>query len=178
MAELEPYLSHKDCGVASLGKVPEHWEVYPNTSPRGPFLVPSPSGGRGAEGEGPRTVGWAKANRPCPSSVTRDGHAALCPSYDMPYGTVVEYEPDPDLRDTEQVPLLEDGGIEAFLRREVLPDAPDAWYLPDSVKTGYEISFARYFYKPQPLRTLEEIRAEIMALEKETDGSVSEIVGP
>jgi hypothetical protein len=50
---------------------------------------------------------------------------------------VLEYEPDPDLRDTEQVPLLVEGGIEAFVRREVLPHAPDAWYVPDSVKTGY-----------------------------------------
>ena len=90
---------------------------------------------------------------------------------------VVEYEPDPDLRDTEQVPLLEEGGIEAFLRREVLPHAADAWYDPDSVKTGYEISFTRYFYKPQPLRTLEEIRADILALEKETEGLLGEIIG-
>jgi DNA-binding XRE family transcriptional regulator len=90
---------------------------------------------------------------------------------------VVEYEPDPDLRDTEQVPLLEEGGIEAFLRREVLPHAPDAWYDPESVKTGYEISFTRYFYKPQPLRTLEEIRADILALEKETEGLLAEIIG-
>ena len=81
---------------------------------------------------------------------------------------VVEYEPDSELRDTEQVPLLEEGGIEAFLRREVLPYAEDAWYDPASVKTGYEVSFTRYFYKPQPLRTLEEIRADILALEKET----------
>jgi type I restriction enzyme M protein len=90
---------------------------------------------------------------------------------------VVEYEPDPDLRDTEQVPLLEEGGIEVFLRREVLPHAPDAWYVPDSVKTGYEISFTRYFYKPQSLRTLEEIRADILALEKETAGLLGEIIG-
>ena len=90
---------------------------------------------------------------------------------------VVEYESDPELRDTEQVPLLEEGGIEAFLRREVLPHAPDAWYLPDSVKTGYEISFTRYFYKPQPLRTLAEIRADILALEKETEGLLGEIIG-
>jgi len=90
---------------------------------------------------------------------------------------VVEYEPDSELRDTEQVPLLEEGGIEAFLRREVLPHAPDAWYVPDIVKTGYEISFTRYFYKPQPLRTLEEIRADILALEKETEGLLDEIVG-
>jgi type I restriction enzyme M protein len=90
---------------------------------------------------------------------------------------VVEYEPDADLRDTEQVPLLEEGGIDAFLRREVLPHAPDAWYDPDSVRTGYEISFTRYFYKPQPLRTLEEIRADIVALEKETEGLLAEIIG-
>jgi type I restriction enzyme M protein len=90
---------------------------------------------------------------------------------------VVEVEPDPDLRDTEQVPLLEPGGIEAFVRREVLPHAPDAWFVPESVKTGYEISFTRYFYKPQPLRTLEEIRADIVALEKETEGLLSEIIG-
>ena len=54
---------------------------------------------------------------------------------------------------------------------------PDAWYDPDSVKTGYEISFTRYFYKPQPLRTLEEIRADILALEKETEGLLGEIIG-
>jgi type I restriction enzyme M protein len=58
---------------------------------------------------------------------------------------VVEYEPDPDLRDTEQVPLLEKGGIPAFLEREVLPHAPDAWFNEASVKVGYEISFTRYF---------------------------------
>ena len=90
---------------------------------------------------------------------------------------VVEYEPDPELRDTEQVPLLEEGGIEGFLRREVLPHASDAWHNPDSVKIGYEISFTRYFYRPQPLRRLEEIRADILALEQETDGLLSEILG-
>lgn len=90
---------------------------------------------------------------------------------------VVEYEPDTDLRDTEQVPLLEEGGIEAFLRREVLPYAADAWYVPDSVKTGYEVSFTRYFYKPAPLRTLDEIRADILALERESDGLLADIVG-
>ena len=90
---------------------------------------------------------------------------------------VVEYEPDSDLRDTERVPLLEEGGIEAFLRREVLPYAPDAWYVPDSIKTGYEISFTRYFYKPQPMRSLGEIRADILVLEQETEGLLDEILG-
>jgi type I restriction enzyme M protein len=90
---------------------------------------------------------------------------------------VVEYEPDSELRDTEQVPLQEPGGIEAFIRREVLPHATDAWYDSDSVKTGYEVSFTRHFYQPQPLRSLEEIRADILALEKETEGLLSEIIG-
>ena len=89
---------------------------------------------------------------------------------------VVEYEPDSDLRDTEQVALLEEGGIEAFLRREVLPYAPDAWYAPYSVKIGYEISFTRHFYKPQPMRSLEDIRADIMKLERETEGLLAEII--
>ena len=90
---------------------------------------------------------------------------------------VVEYEPDADLRDTEQIPLLEEGGIEAFIRREVLPHVPDAWFDESSIKTGYEISFTRYLYKPQPLRTLDEIRTDILALEKETEGLLSEIIG-
>jgi type I restriction enzyme M protein len=90
---------------------------------------------------------------------------------------MVEYEPDSDLRDTEQVPLMEEGGVDAFLGREVLPYAADAWYNPESIKTGYEISFTRYFYKPQPLRSLEEIRSDILALEKETEGLISEIIG-
>ena len=90
---------------------------------------------------------------------------------------VVEYEPDSELRDTEQIPLMEKGGIEAFIKREVLPYAPDAWYVDDSIKTGYEISFTRYFYKPEPMRSLEQIRADILALEKETEGLLSEIMG-
>jgi type I restriction enzyme M protein len=89
---------------------------------------------------------------------------------------VVEYEPDPDLRDTEQVPLLEEGGVDAFIEREVLPYASDAWVDPSSAKIGYEISFTRYFYKPQPMRSLDEIRADIIALEKETDGLLDEIL--
>jgi type I restriction enzyme M protein len=89
---------------------------------------------------------------------------------------VVEYEPDPDLRDSEQVPLLEDGGIEAFIRREVLPYTPDAWIDDSATKIGYEISFTRHFYKPQPLRTLDEIRADIIELKKETEGLLDEIV--
>lgn len=91
--------------------------------------------------------------------------------------SIAEYEPDAELRDTEQVPLLEPGGIDAFVRREVLPHVPDAWVDETSTKIGYEISFTRYFYKPQSLRSLEQIRADILALEKETEPLLNEIIG-
>jgi type I restriction enzyme M protein len=90
---------------------------------------------------------------------------------------VVEYEADTELRDTEQVSLLERGGVEAFIRREVLPYTPDAWIDESANKIGYEVSFTRQFYKPQPLRTLDQIRADIVELEKKTEGLLGEIVG-
>ena len=90
---------------------------------------------------------------------------------------VVEYAPDPELKDSEQAALLEAGGIEGFLEREVLPYAPDAWYDPGSVKVGYEISFTRYFYRPQPLRAPDEIWADIRALEAEAEGLLEAIRG-
>lgn len=90
---------------------------------------------------------------------------------------IVEYEPDTGLRDTEVVPLLENGGIEAFMRREVIPHAPDAWFDAEKTQIGYEVSFTRVFYKPKPLRTLSQIRADIVALEQEADGLLPQIIG-
>lgn len=95
---------------------------------------------------------------------------------------VVEYEPDSDARDTEQIPLTEPAGeysdgIEAFFHREVLPYASDAWVDPTKTKIGYEVSFTRHFYKPTPLRTLDEIRADIATLEAETDDLIGDIIG-
>ncbi len=88
---------------------------------------------------------------------------------------VIEYEPDSELRDFEQIPLLEEGGIEAFIRREVLPYTPDAWIVEADTKIGYEVSFTRHFYEPPKLRTLAEISADILALEEETEGLLNEI---
>ncbi len=88
---------------------------------------------------------------------------------------VVEFEPDSELRDYEQIPLLEEGGIEAFIRREVLPYTPDAWLVEADTKIGYEVSFTRHFYQPPQLRTLAQISADILALEMETDGLLQEI---
>ena len=88
---------------------------------------------------------------------------------------VVEYEPDSELRDFEQIPLLEEGGIEAFIRREVLPYTPEAWLVEADTKIGYEVSFTRPFYQPPQLRALAQISADILALEQETEGLLYEI---
>jgi len=90
---------------------------------------------------------------------------------------IVEYESDSELRDTEQIPLLEKGGIEAFIKREVLPYTPDAWIDEEGAKIGYEISFTRHFYKPQPLRSLEEIQADILKVQKESEGLLDDLIG-
>ena len=89
---------------------------------------------------------------------------------------IAEYEPDSELRDTEQVPLLEEGGIEAFILREVLPYTPDAWIKESATRVGYELSFTRHFYQPEPLRTLEEISADIRAIDREAEGLLADIV--
>jgi type I restriction enzyme M protein len=141
-----------------IAKVHKPGKAHPDPL-YGLFPLPSPSG-RGAGGEGaPR---------------------------------IVEFEPDPDLRDTEQIPFAEapdsglpgglptedtaKAGIEAFFRREVLLYTPDAWIKPDSAKTGYEISFTRHFYQPLPLRTLAEIRADILAVQQESEGLLDSIL--
>ncbi|MEK7475101.1 MAG: class I SAM-dependent DNA methyltransferase [Candidatus Coatesbacteria bacterium] len=124
-----------------------------------------------------RAVSWrVETAAPVIATVYKPGKAKADPLRGLFEATVdgkpavVEYEPDSDLRDTEQVPLLEDGGIEAFIRREVLPYTPDAWIKEDATRIGYEVSFTRHFYKPQPLRTLEEISADILVIEKEAEG--------
>jgi type I restriction enzyme M protein len=72
--------------------------------------------------------------------------------------------------------LLEEGGIEAFIRREVLPYTPDAWVNNDATKVGYEVSFTRHFYKPQPLRTLAQIRQDIIDIEREAGGLLGDLL--
>ena len=112
-----------------------------------------------------------------PGKVSADSIYGLYESEVDGKACVVEYEPDTDLRDSEQVPLLEDGGIEAFFRREVLPYTTDAWIDPGKTQVGYEVSFTRHFYRPAPMRALDEIKADIYALEQETEGLLEQIVG-
>ncbi|MBI4743455.1 MAG: SAM-dependent DNA methyltransferase [Actinobacteria bacterium] len=82
--------------------------------------------------------------------------------------------PDSDLRDSENVPSKEDA--EKYFEREVLPHLSDAWIDHGKTKVGYEINFTKYFYKYKPLRSLGEIRKDILALEAETDGMIKEVI--
>ena len=83
-------------------------------------------------------------------------------------------KPDPKLRDYEKVPLKED--VDEYFKREVLPHVPDAWMDRSKDRVGYEINFTKYFYKYTPLRSLDEIKADILALEAETEGLLKEIL--
>lgn len=107
----------------------------------------------------------------------RDESAAICRDKDS------NPEPDPELRDTESVPLAE--RVEAFLEREVKPHVPDAWI--DTSKrdardgqgglVGYEINFNRYFYRYTPPRPIEEIEGEIRGIEQEILRMLAEVTG-
>lgn len=83
---------------------------------------------------------------------------------------------DPSLRDTEQVPLLYPGGIDAFMEKEVLPYAPDAFYDAANVVVGYELSFTKYFYKPVELRTIADITTDINGIEGRLKGVLKDIL--
>ena len=83
-------------------------------------------------------------------------------------------KPDSSLKDIENVPMQEN--IDAYFKREVLPFAPEAWYDKTKMKVGYEIAFNKYFYQYEGLRSLQDIAADILALERETDGLLKEII--
>jgi len=89
-------------------------------------------------------------------------------------GEYIEYETESDLRDTESVPLKEN--IHEYFLREVKPHADEAWINMDSTKIGYEVSFNKYFYRHKPLRRIEEVSADIIQLEKESEGLIREIL--
>ena len=88
----------------------------------------------------------------------------------------IEGEADVDLRDTENVPFTYEGGIESFMKNEVLTYAPDAYVDEKKTAVGYEVSFTKYFYKPVELRDMSDILESLTALEKEADGVLAEIM--
>ena len=86
----------------------------------------------------------------------------------------LHYEPDPELRDIENVPLTQE--IDNYFQTEVLSYIPDAWIDEEKTVTGYEIPFTKYFYRYQPLPNLEEITSDVLALTRETEGILQNIV--
>ncbi|HFK5502755.1 TPA: N-6 DNA methylase [Elizabethkingia anophelis] len=89
-------------------------------------------------------------------------------------GEYILYETESDLRDSESIPLKDN--IQEYFLKEVKPYIEESWIALDSVKIGYELSFNKYFYQPVPLRSLEEVTKEILALEQEGDGLLAEIL--
>lgn len=116
--------------------------------------------------EGPLLIDWASPE---------DMESALCTgTFRDGEGNCYQYEPDPALRDYENVPLKED--VEDYFLREVRPHVPDAWMDRAKDKIGYEVSFTRYFYEFTPLRSTAEIAEELLALDAETENLLREVV--
>ncbi len=90
-------------------------------------------------------------------------------------GSYLSYEASTDLRDSESVPLKD--SIHRYFQAEVKPHVPEAWINLDTVKIGYEISFNKYFYRHKPLRSLDAVTQDILALEQRADGLISDILG-
>ena len=84
-------------------------------------------------------------------------------------------KPDTKLRDYERVPLTEN--IDDYYQREVKPHRPDSWVDRKKDRVGYEINFNRYFYQYTPLRSLQEITDELLALERKSEGLLNEVLG-
>ena len=93
-----------------------------------------------------------------------------------PSAQPIEDEPDVDLRDTENIPFTYAGGVDAFMKNEVLTYAPDAWVDEKKTQIGYELSFTKYFYKPVELRDMSDILNSLSTLEQETDGLLAGIM--
>lgn len=90
-------------------------------------------------------------------------------------GEYVTYESNADIRDSESIPLKQH--IHTYFLDEVKPHVDEAWINLDSVKIGYEISFNKYFYQHKPLRSLDDVAKDILALEKQADGLIAQILG-
>lgn len=95
--------------------------------------------------------------------------------YAQPDGSYLTYAPSTDLRDSEAVALKD--SIHRYFKAEVKPHVPEAWINLDTVKIGYEISFNKYFYRHKPLRSLDDVTRDILALEQKADGLIADILG-
>lgn len=118
-------------------------------------------------------VKWKKAYQ----DALQKFFTTVCPEAEIVLDADFQPVPDKALEDSEIIPFRYEGGIDGFLRNEILPYNPDAWIDQDSILTGYELSFTKYFYKPKQLRSIDEISKDIRDIETRTDGMLNEILG-
>ena len=104
-------------------------------------------------------------------------YTIISPDADIVYDTDGKPIQDKSLEDWEIIPFRYEGGIDGFLKNEILPYTPDAWIDDRSVQVGYELSFTKYFYKPKALRSIAEITKDIRAIEERTNGLLDGILG-
>ena len=116
---------------------------------------------------------WKKTN----ADALQKYFTEVCPEAEKVYDDNENPIPDKALEDSEIIPFRYEDGIEGFLKNEILPYTPDAWIDEDSIQTGYELSFTKYFYRPKELRTIAEISKDIRDIEQRTDGLLDEILG-
>lgn len=93
-----------------------------------------------------------------------------------PMAQPIDGEPDTDLRDTEIIPFTYEGGIDAFMKNEVLQYTSDAWIDEKKTQIGYELSFTKYFFHPRQLRSIKEIAADIEAIEAQMKGALEGVI--
>ncbi|MDD5793026.1 MAG: class I SAM-dependent DNA methyltransferase [Erysipelotrichaceae bacterium] len=94
-----------------------------------------------------------------------------------PLAKIVDGEADPELRETEQIPLNYPGGIKEYTKQEIIPFAEDAWVDMKTLKIGYGLSFSKYFYHAPARRTVNAILEELKKVESESKGLIEEIIG-
>ena len=116
---------------------------------------------------------WKKVN----ADALQRYFSEVCPDAEIVVDDNGIPVPDKALEDSEIIPFRYENGIEGFLQNEILPYTPDAWVDEDSIQTGYELSFTKYFYKPKQLRTIAVISKDIRDIEERTDGMLNEILG-
>ena len=104
-------------------------------------------------------------------------YTIISPDAEIVYDTDGKPIQDKGLEDWEIIPFRYDGGIDGFLKNEIIPYTPDAWIDRKSIQVGYELSLTKYFYKPKALRAIEEIANDIRAIEARTDGMLDDILG-
>ena len=103
-------------------------------------------------------------------------YAVACPEAAIVYSADGVQIADKALEDTEIIPFRYEGGIDGFFQNEILPYTPDAWIDCESIQEGYELSFTKYFYKPNLLRSIDDISKDIRAIENRINGLIDSIL--